>query len=272
MSSRPIVETRRDRKALVADAGFKQLSFMSVLAGVFAACGAFAALSGVALGVAKAVDGTFDFTTRWQNATMTDGLVVAGILLVAFLLGGYVAGRMARRSGMLHGALVFVVGALVVGGGAALARWLGADPLGTADSTGLAIAGLACLGGVLVGALLGGIQGERWHSKLLARAIDPNVGAEAEARRIAARRAAQAEELSTSSFRRVRATTPGRNRNVDGEDDTVALDRRVPAAVRYDPAHVNGNGNGAETKETKANALVDRVADEPVATGRRTGR
>lgn len=269
MSSRPIVETRRDRKALVADAGFKQLSLMSVLAGVFAACGAFAALGGLALGVAKAADDTFDLSARWQNVQFTDGLVAAGLLFVAFLFGGYIAGRMARRAGLMHGALVFVVGALVVAGGAALARWLGADQLGTSDSTGLAVVGVACLGGTLVGALLGGMQGERWHSKLLARAIDPNVGAEAEARRIAARRAAQADELSTSSFRRVRATTPRRDRGFD-EDDTIALDRRVPAAVRWDPAHTNGNGN--ETKETKANALVDSVADEPVATGRRTGQ
>ena len=271
MSSRPIVETRRDRKALVADAGFKQLSLMSVLAGVFAACGAFAALGGVALGVAKAADSNFDISARWQNVAFTDGLVAAGLLLVAFLFGGYIAGRMARRSGLMHGALVFVLGAVVVAGGAALARWLGADQLGTSDSTGLAIAGVACLGGMLVGALIGGIQGERWHSKLLARALDPNVGAEAEARRAAEWGAAEAEERRTSSFRRVRATTPGRVRGVDEDDQTVALERRVPAAVRWEPAHADGNGT-RETKATKANALVDRVAEEPVATGRRTGR
>jgi hypothetical protein len=42
-------------------------------------------------------------------------------------------------------------------------------------STG-AIAGIAALVIMLIGSMLGGISGERWHGKLVARALDPSIG------------------------------------------------------------------------------------------------
>src|SRR3712207_3244323 len=54
------------------------------------------------------------------------------------------------------------------------------------------VAGLASLAAALVGGLVGGLLGERWHAKLLSRAIDPDVGAEADARRTAELAAAEA--------------------------------------------------------------------------------
>lgn len=283
MSSRPIVETRRDRQALVADAGLKQLSLMSVVAGALAAYGAFAVLAGLAVGVIKAAEVDIDVSSQWRDLGMAGGLVVAGLLLVAYLFGGYVAGRMARRSGALHGVCVFVVGLGFAAGAAALARWLGGDAVAASNLRDLGVpttlaewadiatvAGIASLAAMLVGSLAGAVMGERWHSKLLARALDPQRGAEAEARRTAERRAAEAEELRTASFRRVRATTPARTRRVDREaddDDTIAIrhGRRWAKPVRYEPTV-------EDAKARKANAEVDRVADEAVATGPRTGR
>lgn len=45
------------------------------------------------------------------------GLATGIVLLMAYLFGGYVAGRMARRAGLLHGAAVAVLS--IVGGGIA---------------------------------------------------------------------------------------------------------------------------------------------------------
>jgi len=290
MSARPIVETRGDRKELVADAGYRQLSLTSVFAGVFAAYGAFVVLTGLAAGVLNATDAGIDVSAPWRDLGTAGGIVVAGLLLAAYLFGGYVAGRMARRAGVLHGACAFVLGVAVAAGAAALARWLGGPEVASGNLRELGVpttleewrdiatvAGVASLAAMLVGALAGAVLGERWHSKLLARALDPQIGAEAEARRAAERREAEAEDLRGSAFRRVRATTPGRTRRVDGEAETVAIDRaRVPerdidegrpsAAEPWDPSR-----NGA-AKESRANDVVDRAAEDPVATGRRTGR
>ncbi|MDQ4096683.1 MAG: hypothetical protein M3144_02275 [Actinomycetota bacterium] len=264
MGARAVVETGRDRKALVADAGFKELSFISVAAGVVAAYGMFALLAGLAAGVIAAADAEIDLASNWRDLGMAGGLVVAGLLLVAYLFGGYVAGRMARRAGALHGIVVFVLGAAVVVAAAFVARELGGADVASSNLRGLGvpttaaewrdvatIAGIASLAAMLLGALLGGILGERWHAKLLSRALDPEIGAEAEARRDAELRAAEAEELRTAAFRRVRATTPNRTRRVDTVDDTG--DTRVapqPSAVggRTDRdtdrgVDVDGDGN-----------------------------
>ncbi len=293
MGTRPIVETRRDRKALVADAGFKQLSLMSVFAGVFAAYGSFAVLAGVAVGVIKAANVDIDLATQWHDLGIAGGFVVAGLLLLAYLFGGYVAGRMARRSGLLHGAFVFLLGVAIAIGAAALARWLGGSEVAASNLRDLGVpttaaewrdiatvAGIASLAAMLAGALAGSVLGERWHSKLLARALDPQIGAEAEAHRDAQRRAAEAEELRTASFRRVRATTPTRTRRVDNDDDDtvpVRRDRRWDKPMRWEPATNAAKADAAKAdaaKVRKANAEVDRAAEEakPLVTGRPTGR
>lgn len=294
MGTRPIVETRRDRKALVADAGFKQLSVMSVFAGVLAAYGAFAVLAGLAVGVIKAADVNIDLSSQWRDLGMAGGLVVAGLLLFAYLFGGYVAGRMARRSATLHGLAVFALGVAVAAGIAGLARWLGGDAVAASNLRDLGVpttasewrdiatvAGVASLAAMLIGAVAGGVLGERWHAKLLARALDPAVGAEADAHRTAERRAAEAEQLRTSSFRRVRAAAPASTRRVDleagadGADDdaTVALnnDRRWDRPARWTPTADDAK-DAKDTKARKANAVVDRAAEDTLATGRPTGR
>jgi len=274
MAARAEVETRRDRNALVADAGYNRLSLLSVVAGVLCAYGAFALLAGLAVGVIEAADADVDLSSQWQDLGVAGGLVVAGLLFLAYLFGGYVAGRMARRSGALHGAAVFVLGVLVVAGAAALARQLGGADVAASNLRDLGVpttasewgdiatfAGLASLAAILLGSLLGGSLGERWHAKLLNRALDPRVGAEAGALRDAERRAAEAErraadadERRTGAFERVRAVTPRRSRRVDGDaptrqivtpdsrdwdrvhTDRDSTDRTDPADRRLEPA------------------------------------
>jgi hypothetical protein len=272
MGTRAVVETGRDRKALVADAGFKQLSFTSALAGVLAAYGLFALLAGLAVGIIQAVNADIDLSSNWRQLGVAGGVVVAGLLFLAYLFGGYVAGRMARRAGVLHGGVVFALGVVVVAAAAVIARQLGGADVASSNLRGLGVpttanewgdiatvAGLASLAAMLVGAVLGGLLGERWHAKLLTRALDPEVGAEADARHEAALRAAEADELRTSSQRRVRAATPASTRRVEGDtvearNEEATLPQKVRPADRADAAELpDGSATGTSTTRAHPN-------------------
>jgi hypothetical protein len=194
--ARTLRETRRERRELAADAGFGGFSFTSMLAGVLVAYGAFAILLGLAAAAVGAAGGDTDLSTDWEQLGTAGGLAVAGLLFLAYLFGGYVAGRMARRNGLAHGAGVLVLGVLIVGAVAYLVRSSAgtgtiADNLRslgiptTAEEYGQAgsVAGLASLVALIAGALVGGALGERWHARLFARAADPTVGAQAQAAR-----------------------------------------------------------------------------------------
>lgn len=254
MTRRTNVETGRDRRALAADAGFGAVSLPSILAGVLVAYGAFAILAAIGAAIVDAVGVETDvISTDYEQLSIVGGLITAGILFLSYLFGGYVAGRMARRSGLVQGILVAVLGLIVVAAVAALVsqaadtdeivgnlRDLGVPT--TADEYGQAftVAGLAALAGIILGGLLGGLLGERWHGRLLARAVDPNVGTEAEVRTRAQEDMARAEEERTRSFERARSANPERSRRVDRDalaDDDRRLvddDERVDRDVRAD--------------------------------------
>ena len=238
MAKRAVVESGRDRRALVADAGWSQLSLVSVLAGILVAYGAFALLAGIAGGILEATDADTDITARLDDLGVAAGLVVAGLLLLSYLFGGYVAGRMARRAGLVHGLAVFVLGVVVLAGVAvgirALAgtdavveslRDLGLPTTGDEWADVGTVAGLASLAGALIGALLGGLLGERWHAKLLSRAVDPDVGAEADARRTAELAAAEARVRRTESHDRVDTASLRGRRDVPDADRGPVTDR-----------------------------------------------
>ena len=228
MRARTMRETARERRELARDAGFGGFSFTSVLAGVLVAYGAFAILLGLAAAVAGAFGDDTDLSTSWEELGTGAGLIVAGLILLSYLFGGYVAGRMARRNGLAHGAGVLVLGVLIVGGVAALARASGgADNVAenlrslgiptTADEYGDAgtVAGIASLLALVIGSLLGGALGERWHARLFARAVDPNVGAQADAARQAEEARTQSNLALARSEGRVRAHELERDRDRD---------------------------------------------------------
>jgi hypothetical protein len=159
---------------------------------------------------------------------------------------------MARRAGVLHGVVVFVLGLAVAAVAAVVARQVGGTETAVANLRDLGVpttakewgdvatvAGIASLVAMVVGAVAGALLGERWHTKLVSRALDPDVGAEAEARRDAERRAAEAEEHRTGAVRRVRAATPTRTRRVDGE----ASDVRDVGDERTGPAPPDASRN-----------------------------
>jgi hypothetical protein len=190
MAQDVVVETRSDRTALAADAGFGRISLGSVLAGTLVAYGAFAVLLALAAAVVKAVGVNTNLSTnQWRQLGIGGGVVVAVVLFVSYLYGGYVAGRMARRSGAMNGLLVFFLGVVLAVAVAALARLFNADDAVAHNLRNVGVpttrnewadigtvAGIGSLAAMFVGSLVGGVMGERWHGKLLARAWDPEVG------------------------------------------------------------------------------------------------
>jgi len=183
MRKRDLTETGRDRAALARGAGFGRFSFISVLAGVLVAYGGLAVLLAAAYGIARAT-GLYDFTPDdLAKLSPAGAAVIVAATLIAYVFGGYVAGRMARRAGLLNGLAVFVLAVLLVAAlGALLAIRDGSDQVtASLRDAGIptnldgwsqvsSLAGLGSLLAMLVGTVLGGKLGERWHSKLTRRA------------------------------------------------------------------------------------------------------
>jgi hypothetical protein len=190
MTASDPVETRRDRATLTREAGIGKLSFLSVLAGVLVAYGAFAVLAALAGAAAAAIGLNTDLSANnWAELGVASAIAAALVLLLAYVFGGYVAGRMARRAGLLHGLAVFILALVIVALIAAIAAWqsdtsairdnlrsLGIPTTGAEWSDVGTLAGIGSLAAMLIGALLGGLLGERWHTKLTRRAASPNYG------------------------------------------------------------------------------------------------
>jgi hypothetical protein len=181
------VETARDRRRLAKDAGYGSTSFPSIVAGTLVAFGAVATVMAIAGAVGANIGLTTEgiSTAEWRNAGIAGAVAAAVVLLVSFFFGGYTAGRMGRRAGMRNGLGVFVLAALVIAVVAGLAAWLG-DPgtvrqaasdngLPTSANTWSDIglgAGIAAVVAMLLGAVLGGIRGERWHGRFVTAAAE----------------------------------------------------------------------------------------------------
>lgn len=154
-------------------------SLWSVLSGVLVAFGAFIVISAIVSGILAAA-GIAEGGIDVDEAT-TAGIGVAISLVIAqflaYLWGGYTAGRMARGSGLLNGVLVPIVAiVLVVALGTIVAALVGDVqtpsvqellplPLSTARDIGTGV-GIGLLVAMLLGGALGGLLGARWHSKL----------------------------------------------------------------------------------------------------------
>jgi hypothetical protein len=152
-----------------------------VLAGVLVAYGAFALLAALVGAVAVAIGLDTELASNdWATLGRGSAATVTVVAFVAYLFGGYVAGRMARRAGLVNGLAVFVLAlvvAVVVGAIVASQtdteaiqanlRSLGLPVTGTEWARIGTVAGIGSLVGMLVGAGIGGVVGERWHSELV---------------------------------------------------------------------------------------------------------
>jgi hypothetical protein len=186
----------RVHRETAQEAGFGTISPLSVAAGVVSAYGAFAIVAAIVGAVLSRADVDTEFRTDdFTSSGAVAALASAVVLFLAYLFGGYVAGRMARRAGVLHGVLVFVtsivIGAIVGGAVSAIAdstqiednlRSIGI-PTTWDQVSDVAVAGvIVSLVAVLLGSLVGGMLGERWHTKLARRVADPTIGPAAERR------------------------------------------------------------------------------------------
>jgi hypothetical protein len=135
---------------------------------------------GAALGLSRTVDVTNPSPAQTESIGFVGGIVLLVIIFVSYLAGGYVAGRMARFNGLKQGLGVWlwaVIMAILVG----IAGWLAGArfdvlarvnsfprlPLneGTLTTGGINVA-LGVVAASLVGAMLGGLAGMRYHRRV----------------------------------------------------------------------------------------------------------
>ncbi|GAB3316729.1 hypothetical protein GCM10027451_33920 [Geodermatophilus aquaeductus] len=176
----------RDRDAVSAQrARFGGIKWGAAFFGWLSANGlavllvALVSAAGVGLGLAQGVDTVGEATDQAAGIGLGGAIAVLVVLFLAYLAGGYVAGRMARFDGVRQGLAVWLVGLLVVVLLALAGTVLGAQynvlrqldlpriPVdeGTATTAGI-ITLAAILVATLVGALLGGKLGTRYHRRV----------------------------------------------------------------------------------------------------------
>jgi hypothetical protein len=162
---------------------FGGFSWLSTLAGWLSAAGLTAILTGIlsAAGAALALNqvGSSVSGSEADTIGLAGGIALLVVLAIAYLFGGYVAGRMARFDGARQGVGVWLWGVLIALAIAALAA-IGGSKYNVLDAlnlprlpvdsgtltTGGLIALVASLAVTLGAAIMGGKIGERFHKKV----------------------------------------------------------------------------------------------------------
>jgi amino acid transporter len=165
---------------------FGGMKFGAGFFGWLAATGMAVLLSAITAGVVAAaglnqnVDPAAATSGSWQTAGVVGGIVLLVIILIAYFCGGYVAGRMARFNGLKQGVAVWlwaiivtivlvIIGAIAGSQYDLLSQVQGLPNVGV--NTGrVTTAGVLAAVGVavvaLVGAILGGLAGMRFHRRV----------------------------------------------------------------------------------------------------------
>src|SRR5918997_3793113 len=133
-----------------------------------------AGLVGAAFGVVGYQTGLEEDAEDLSIGSLIGGVA---ILFVAYLIGGWAAGRMARydgaRNGFANGVWTLILAAILAGLGAwagseydvfrnvELPQWFEEDALTTAAI----ISGVAAIAAMFAGGILGGLWGERYHRR-----------------------------------------------------------------------------------------------------------
>jgi hypothetical protein len=161
----------------VAHERFGGIDIPASLVGMLTALSAtliFAGLIGAAVG---AVDYQTGLEGDAEDIALWSIVGGVGVLFVAYLIGGWAAGRMARydgaRNGFATGVWTLILGGILAGLGA----WIGSDydVYRNADlpqwfstdafTTRAIISGVAAILGMFVGGTIGGYWGERYHRR-----------------------------------------------------------------------------------------------------------
>jgi hypothetical protein len=178
-----------DRSSRVATAPRARggVSLGGILTGVVVAIGAIFLLSALIGGVLAATVTGFDEVSGGEivDASVAGGIAFVVAQFLAYLWGGYTAGRMARGAGLLNGLLVPIVAILIALLVGAIAAGLGASaelnlpfrnarlPLQDDYRVEWGVGfGIAALVAMFLGGALGGLLGARWHTKLERKAAD----------------------------------------------------------------------------------------------------
>lgn len=115
-----------------------------------------------------------------ESVGLIGGIVLLAVIFVAYLAGGYVAGRMARFNGLKQGLGVWLWAVIIAIVAAAAGMLAGArfDVLARVNSfprlplnegtltTGGILVAIGVVAASLIGALLGGLAGMRYHRRV----------------------------------------------------------------------------------------------------------
>ena len=233
------VETARNRRQLVEAAGWRRTSPISVLAGTLVAFGAVTVVSAAAgaAGSALGLHTSGISTHEWRQTGIVAAAVGTLVVFASFWFGGYTAGRMSRRAGARHGALVFLLSVLLIGV-IALIAWAVRDsvhvdvaanlrdngvPTNRSTWSDIGLGAAIAVGvAMLLGSILGGIRGDRWHGRLAAAVVDRR---ESMARDAGERRDARADDGDTTvEDRAVEDTTVQDARTIDLRDQPLSVE------------------------------------------------
>jgi hypothetical protein len=224
------------------------VSLGAVLTGVVVAFGATMLLTALIGGIA-AESGVNANEVAEQGPTDVGlglGIAMIAAFFLAYLWGGYTAGRMGRGAGAINGLLVPIVAAIIGAIVVAIVNQydvtanlnlpftegrLTADQESVLYDWGETI-GLGMVIAMFVGGILGGMIGTRWHTKLERRAVDEHTAeresAIAESRETELERERKRhEELETARQREAEAA---RQREIDLRQREAArqADQRAP--------------------------------------------
>jgi hypothetical protein len=170
-----------DRRAVYGRerAEYGGIKFGVAFFGWLSATGLTVILSAIAAGIIAAIGIDSEAASISSGAALGSAIVLLAILFVSYTAGGYVAGRMARFAGVKQGLAVWIWGVLVTIVLIVVAAVAGPDfevftraglvpdidfSTGEAVGTGLVLAGIVVV--TLVGAIVGGIAGMRFHRRV----------------------------------------------------------------------------------------------------------
>jgi hypothetical protein len=135
---------------------------------------------GAALGLSRDVETVGASPIQTESVGFVGGIILLAIIFVSYLAGGYVAGRMARFNGLKQGlgvwlwaviiAILVAVAGVLAGARFDILAQLNSFPRlplneGTLTTGGIIVA-LGVVAASLIGALLGGLAGMRYHRRV----------------------------------------------------------------------------------------------------------
>jgi hypothetical protein len=135
---------------------------------------------GAALGLSRELETAGTTPQQTESVGLVGGILLLAIIFVSYLAGGYVAGRMARFNGLKQGlgvwlwaviiAILVAVAGMLAGARFDILAQLNTFPRLPLNEGTLTTAGIIVAIGVvvvsLVGALLGGLAGMRYHRRV----------------------------------------------------------------------------------------------------------